>query len=103
MHTLQILYVVERKKDDGEAKGGDIQNSGKDSISVWGRDIVNNEKPRKENEVNEMRMLRWIMKNYIMRNQHVRGSVKVEPMTKKITEKRLKWSDKLREVTKGTY
>ena len=36
-------------------------------------------------DVNEMRMLRWI------RNEHVRGSAKVAPATKKITEKMLKW------------
>ena len=31
------------------------------------------------------------MNKYKIRNEHVRGSVKVTPVTKKITEKRLKW------------
>ena len=45
-------------------------------------------------EVNETRMLRWmfgVMKKCKVRNEHVRGSVKVAPVTKKITEKMLKW------------
>ena len=33
--------------DVREARGGDVQNSGKASIVVWGREIVNNEKPVK--------------------------------------------------------
>ena len=43
-------------------------------------------------DVNEMRMLRWmcgVTKKDQMRNEHVRGSVKVSPVTEKITEKRL--------------
>ena len=42
----------------------------------------------------EMRMLRWMCgatKKDNIRNEHTRGSVKVAPVTKKITEKRLKW------------
>ena len=35
-----------------------------------------------------MRMLRWKGK---IRNEHVRGSVIVAPVRKKITEKRVKW------------
>ena len=31
------------------------------SIDVWDRDMVSNEKPKKENGVNEMRMLRWML------------------------------------------
>ena len=41
-----------------------------------------------------MRMLRWMCrftKKDKIRKEHVRGSVKVAPVTKKITEKRLKW------------
>ena len=41
-----------------------------------------------------MRMLRsmcGVTKKDKIRNEHVRGSVKVSPMTKKIREKRLKW------------
>ena len=42
-----------------------------------------------------MGMLRWmcgVTKKDNTRNNHVRGSVKVAPVTKKITEKRLKWN-----------
>ena len=41
-----------------------------------------------------MRMLRWmcgVTKKDKIRNEHVRGSVKVSTVKKKITEKRLKW------------
>ena len=41
-------------------------------------------------EVNKMRMC-GVTKTDQIRNEHVRGSVKVAPVTKKITEKRLKW------------
>ena len=44
-------------------------------------------------EVNDMRMLRWmygVTNKDKTRNEHVRGSVKVAPVTKKITEKRLR-------------
>ena len=33
----------------------------------------------------------WSHEERRIRNEHVRGSVKVAPVTKKITEKRLKW------------
>ena len=45
-------------------------------------------------EVNEVRMLRWmcgVTKKDKIRNDHVRGWVKVAPVTKKITEGRLMW------------
>ena len=41
-----------------------------------------------------MRMLPWeceVTKKHKIRNEHVRGSMKVAPATKKITEKTLKW------------
>ena len=43
-------------------------------------------------DVNEMRMLRWmcgVTKKDKIRFEHVRGSVKVAPVTKKLTEKRV--------------
>ena len=64
-----------------------MQDSGKASIGVWGRDNINSEKPRKDTRVNEMRMLRWmcgVTKKSKTRNEHVRGSVKVAQVTKKI-------------------
>ena len=45
-------------------------------------------------EVNEMRMLRWmcgVTQKDKIRNEHVTGSVNVAPVTKQITERRLKW------------
>ena len=56
-------------------------------------------------EVNEMWMLRWmcgVTKKDKVRNKRVRGSVKVAPVTKKITEKRLKWYGMSREGKNGT-
>ena len=54
--------------------------------------MVKNEQPRLE--VNDMRMLRCtcgVTTKDQIRNKHVRVSVNVEPVTKNITEKRLKW------------
>ena len=56
-------------------KNGKIQNSrpSKAIIAVWSRDMANNEKPRKENGVNEMRMPRWMCgftKTDEIRNEH---------------------------------
>ena len=51
-----------------------------------------------------MRMLRWICgatKNDKIRNEYVRGSVKVAPVTKKITEKRLKWFEHVKRRDQG--
>ena len=36
-----------------------------------------------------------------IRNEHVRGSVKVAPVTKKITEKRLKWYGRIKRRGEG--
>ena len=54
--------------------------------------VTNNQEQRLE--VNEMRMLRWmcgVTKKDKIRNEHVRGSVKVAPVKTKMTKKRLKW------------
>ena len=79
----------------GQQQGEDIQNSGMASIGVWGRETwATTKSQEKRLEVNEMRMLRWMCgvenKDQI-RNEHVRAPEKVAPVTKKITEKRLKW------------
>ena len=58
----------------------------------------------KRMEVNEMRMLRWmcgVTKNNKIRNEHGRGYAKVAPVTKKITEKKLKWYGHVRRRGKG--
>ena len=69
-----------------EAIWVDIQNSGK--AEIWST----TKSQERRLEVNEMRMLRWMCggtKKDNIRNEHVRGSVKVAP--KQITEKRLTW------------
>ena len=54
-----------------------------------------------------MRMLRWmcgVTTKDKIRNEQVRGTVKVAPVVEKITEKIMKrGADMLREGTKGTY
>ena len=45
-------------------------------------------------EVNEMGMLRWmcvVTITYTIRNEHIRGTMKVVQASRKITERRLKW------------
>ena len=51
-----------------------------------------------------MRMLRWMCgatKKDNTRNEHVRGSVKVAPVTKKITEKKVKWYGHVKRRVEG--
>ena len=51
-----------------------------------------------------MRMLRWmcgVTKQYMIRNEHAGGSVKVAPVKKKITEKRLKWYGRVKRRDEG--
>ena len=51
-----------------------------------------------------MRLLRWmngVTKKDKIRNEHVRGSVKVAPVTKEITEKRLKWYGHVKRRSEG--
>ena len=46
------------------------------------------------NEVNEMRMLRWmcgVTRKDKIRNEHIRGTTKVVQASRMITERRLKW------------
>ena len=53
---------------------------------------------------NEMRMLRrmcGVTKNDKIGNEHVRGSVKVAPVTKKMAEKGLKWYGHVRTREEG--
>ena len=55
-------------------------------------------------DVNEIRMLRWmcrVTEKDKIRNEHVRGSVKVALVTKKITEKRLTWYAHVKKTDEG--
>ena len=87
-HHYTFMLVL---RDARAVEGEYTQNTGKASIGIWGRDMGNNEVQENRREVNTMRMLRWIggvTKIDNIRNKDVRGSVKVAPVTKKITEKR---------------
>ena len=44
----KLKEVLCDRKMHMKLKGKIIQNTGKVSIAVWGRDMVNNEKPSKE-------------------------------------------------------
>ena len=44
----EVLWSVVRQKDACGTIGEATQNSGKAGVGVWGRDVVNNETPRKE-------------------------------------------------------
>ena len=57
-----------------------------------------------KNEMRMLRMLRWmcgVTKNDKIGNEHVRGSVKVAPVTKKMAEKGLKWYGHVRTREEG--
>ena len=47
-------------------------------------------------EVNEMRMLRWMRDK--IRNEHIRGETRMMQVSKKITEKLLKWYGHVRKL-----
>ena len=52
-------------------------------------------------DVNTMRMLRWMCRvtdKNKSRNEHVRRSYKVAPVTKKIPEKRPKWCERIKRL-----
>ena len=48
-----------------------------------------------------LRIISMIWSDRRFRNEHVRGSVKVVPVTKKITEKRLKWNGQVKRRDEG--
>ena len=57
-------------------------------------------------EVNEMAMLRWmcgVTRRDNIRNEHIRGTTRVEQTSKKITEKRLKWYGHCYDDERGAY
>ena len=86
-HYTFMLVLRDARAVEGEY----TQNNGKASIGIWGRDMGNDEGQENRPEVNKMwmlRLIRGVTKIDNIRNTHVRGSVKVAPVTKKITEKR---------------
>ena len=42
-----------------------------------------------------------VTKKHNIRNEHARGSVKIAPVTKRITEKRLKWYGRVKRRDEG--
>ena len=49
-------------------------------------------------QVNEMKMLRWMTRRDMIRNEHIAGTTRVVQASKKITEKRLKWYGHVRRM-----
>ena len=65
------------------------------SIGVWGRDMVNNEMQEQMMGVNEMSRLCKVTKKDKIRNEHVRGSVKVAPVpgNRRRGRQKTRWKD----------
>ena len=82
---VHLIVPAEEAKDACEAEGEDIQNSGKASIAVWGRDMVNNKSLENRLEVNKMRMLRWMCGGTEKDKKHIR----IAPVKKKTADKML--------------
>ena len=78
-----------RQENEREDQGEGVENSGKTSTGVRGRDMGG-----KKLEVAEIIMLRWmcgVTKLDKIKNERIRGTTKVGEITKKVQERRLKW------------
>ena len=83
-----------QQENERKGQGEGVQNSGKTSTDVRGRDMGVEEGTGKKLEVAEIRMLRWmcgVTKLDKIRNERIRGTTKVGEITKKVQERRLKW------------
>ena len=90
----ESVWSVARQENERKDQGQSVQNSGKTSNDVRGRDMGVDEGTGKELEVAEMRMLRWMCaftKLDKIRNERIRGTKKVGEITKKVQERRLEW------------
>ena len=91
----ESVWSVVRQENEREDQGEGVQNNGKTSTDVRGRDMGVEEGTG--NEIGgfpEMRMLRWmcgVTKLDKIRNERIRGITKVGEITKKVQERRLKW------------
>ena len=90
----ESVWSVVRQENEREDQEEDVQNSGKTSTDVRGRDMSVEEAQEKKLEVAEMRMLQWmcgVTKLDKIRNEGLRGTTKVGEITKKVQERGLKW------------
>ena len=90
----ESVWSVAQQENERKDQGESVQNSGKTSNDVWGRDMGVDEGTGKELEVAEMRMLRWMCaftKLDKIRNERIRGTTEVGEITKKVQERRLEW------------
>ena len=88
------VWSVLRQENEREDQGESVQNSGKTSTDVRGRDMALKKTQETKLEVAEMRMLRWmceVTKLDKIRNERIRRTTKVGEITKKVQERRLKW------------
>ena len=91
---------MDKLKDVREAKWESIDRKLVRTSLLFGAETwATMKRQEKRMEVNEMRMLRWmcgVTKKDKIRNEHVTGSVKVAPVTKPNTVKRLKWHGRVK-------
>ena len=82
----ESVWSVVRQENEREDQGEDVQNSGK--TDVWGRDMGVCEMGCHRNVNATMDV--W---SYTARtgNERIRGTTKVEGISKKVQERRLKW------------
>ena len=88
----ESVWSVVRPENEREDQGEGVQNSGKTSTDVRGRDIGVEEGTGKEigGRRNENATMD-VTKLDNIRNGRIRGTTKVEEITKKLHERRLKW------------
>ena len=91
----ESVWSVVRHENERKDQGDGVQDSGKTSTDVRGRDMGVLKKAQENKlEVAEMRTLRWmcrVTKLENIRNERIRGTSKVGEITKKVQERRLKW------------
>ena len=79
----ESIWCVVRQENEREDQGDGVQNSGKTSTDVRGRDMGVEEAQENKLEVAEMKMLRWVCgvaKLDNIRNEIMRGTTEVGEM-----------------------